>query len=163
MNFKEFLDLHESKNMDYHVINKYEPSPNLGYIPLGTKEARQAEEKFLKGRLKLKTFLQKQEVGFRAIINGEEYLRSIDGIFVKKTFPLSGHKGTAIGQRELYSPATKKRYTKILKDDPEYHTDPITVVGTPTEYRVIDGHHRTQAYKDAGRKEIPVWIEAPLR
>ena len=163
MNFKEFLYLCESNGMDYRVINKYEPSPNLGYVPLGTKEARQAEEKFLKGRLKLKTFLQKQEAGFRAIINGEEYLRSIDGIFVKKTFPLSGHAGTAIGQRELYSPATKKRYTKMLKNNPKTDTDPITVVGTPSEYRVIDGHHRTQAYKDAGRKEMPVWIKAPLR
>lgn len=159
MNFKNFLAITEASRPDYDVINRPEAASHLAYVPLGIKLAREAEEKFQAGRLGLMPFLKKQEVGFRAIINGTEYLRSIDGIFEKKIFPLSGYQGSAIGQRELYSPRALKNYTKDLKEDPTHQTDPVTVTGKPNAYKVVDGHHRMEAYKRAGRTEVPVWIE----
>jgi hypothetical protein len=37
-------------------------------------------------------------------------------------------------------------------------TDPIEVSGTPDNYLVRDGHHRMQAYENAKRTEVPVFI-----
>lgn len=159
MFFQLFNLMMENAPSQYEIINKPKPAPWLGYEPLETKQARQAEEKYLNGRLKMMTFLKKQEVGFRAIIDGQEYLRSMDGIFVKKNYPLSGFKGSAIRQTELYSPPTLKKYTTYLKKNPTEDTDPVTVHGEPDNYFVRDGHHRMEAYKKAGRTEVPVWIE----
>lgn len=159
MNFKHFLALTEAARPDYHIINRPEPAFYLTYVPIGFKESREAENKFLSGRMGLMPFLKKQQVGFRAIINGTEYLTSMDGVFVKKTYPISGYQGSAIGQRELYSPRALKNYTRDLTADPTHHTDPVTVKGNPNSYKVVDGHHRMEAYKRAGRTEVPVWVE----
>jgi len=160
MNFKDFLIFCESNPLEYKVVQRPRLNPNLGYIPLGDKIAIEAEKEFKAGRMDLMQFLEKQRVGFRAIINGTEYLRSMDGLFVKKIYPISGFKGSAIGQRELYSPRTVTKYTAYLKRYPNKDTEAITVKGTPDNYSVRDGHHRMQSYKNAGRTEIPVWIEA---
>ena len=159
MNFREFLLITEAAPAEYKVVNKPQPAPWLTYIPLGIREAEAAEKKFLAGRMKMIPFLKKQEIGFRAIIKGTEYLRSMDGIFAKKIYPISGHKGSGIGQRELYSPSSLRKYTTLLKKNPTAQTDPLTVAGTPDNYLVRDGHHRMQAYKNAKRSEVPVWIE----
>jgi hypothetical protein len=159
MNFKQFMLFFESSPIDYKVINSPEPAPWLTYVPLGLKQAREAEEKFKKGKMKLIPFLKKQEVGFRVQIDGEEYLKSMDGVFTKKTYPISGFQGSGIGQRELYSPSALKKYTTYLKKNPSEDTDPITVDGGPDNYKVRDGHHRMQAYKNAKRTIIPVWVK----
>lgn len=158
MNFREFMLLFETPS-EYKVVNRPQGAPWLTYIPLQTKIAKNAEEKFIKGRMKLLPFLKKQEVGFRAIIDGSEYLHSMDGVFIKKIYPLSGFKGSAIGQRELYSPHALKKYTKFLKTNPDDNTDPVTVDGPPENYTVRDGHHRMEAYKKAKRTEVPVWFK----
>ena len=51
-------------------------------------------------------------------------------------------------------------YTKILEKHTELDTQPVLVEGDKNDpkYRpmVLNGHHRTQAYIEAGRKDIPV-------
>lgn len=143
---------------DYERISKNYLQPGLTYIPLGFRLAKEAEEKFKNGEIGIGEFLNKQEPGFKAKINGEEYLVSMDGPFVKKRYPISGFKGSAIGQKELYSPRTVAKYTAYLKRYPHKDTDGLEVSGTPDNYLVRDGHHRMQAYKNAGRTEVPVII-----
>jgi hypothetical protein len=159
MNFKHFLLISESSPSVYKVINRPEPHSGLTYVPLETRQAREAEEKFKKGEMELMPFLKKQQAGFTAIIDGNEYLSSMDGIFVKKIYPISGFKGSAIGQRELYSPGALRKYTAYLKKNPDKDTHALTVKGTPDNYSVVDGHHRMGAYQKAKRTEVPVWIE----
>lgn len=143
---------------DYERTSKIYVQPNLGYVPLGDRIAKQAEESFKKGEIGIGEFLKTQRPGFKATINGEEYIKSMDGAFVKRRYPISGFKGSAIGQRELYSPRTLARYTAYLKRYKNKDTDPIEVSGTPDNYKVRDGHHRMQAYKNAKRTEVPVFI-----
>lgn len=163
MNFREFIFLTESTPVQYKVLNRPATQFGLTYIPLDEKIAKEAEEKFKNGLISKIQFLKKQRPSFRALIDGVEYLSSIDGVFIKKKYPLSGFKGSAISQRELYSPDALKKYTTYLKRYPKQDTEAITVKGKPNNYTVIDGHHRMEAYKRAGRTEIPVWTEAPKR
>lgn len=160
MNFRDFLLFVESAPSEYIVVNNPTHlyfSPN--FVSPTLKIAQEAEKKFKEGRMALMPFLKKQLVGFRAKIDGTEYLKSMDGIFIKKNYPISGFKGSAIGQTELYSPYALKKYTTFLKSNPKSDTDPVTVDGTPRNYKVRDGHHRMEAYKRAERTTIPVWIE----
>jgi hypothetical protein len=143
---------------DYERTSKIYVQPNLGYVPLGDRLAKQAEESFKKGDIGIEEFLKTQQPGFKATINGEEYIVSMDGSFVKRRYPISGFKGSAIGQKELYSPRTVVKYTKYLKKNPNKDTDGLEVHGTPDNYFVRDGHHRMQAYKNAKRTEVPVFI-----
>ena len=143
---------------DYERTSKIYVQPGLTYVPLGDRLAKQAEESFKKGEIGIGEFLKTQQPGFKATINGEEYIKSMDGAFVKRRYPISGFKGSAIGQRELYSPRTLARYTAYLKRYKNKDTDPIEVSGTPDNYKVRDGHHRMQAYKNAKRTEVPVFI-----
>jgi hypothetical protein len=143
---------------DYKRTSKIYIQPGLTYVPLGTRLAKEAEESFKKGEIGIGEFLKTQQPGFKATINGEEYIVSMDGSFVKRMYPISGFKGSAIGQKELYSPRTVVKYTKYLKKNPNKDTDGLEVSGTPDNYLVRDGHHRMQAYKNAGRTEVPVFI-----
>jgi hypothetical protein len=143
---------------DYKRTSKIYIQPGLTYVPLGTRLAKEAEESFKKGEIGIGEFLKTQQPGFKATINGEEYIVSMDGSFVKRRYPISGFKGSAIGQKELYSPRTVVKYTKYLKKNPNKDTDGLEVSGTPDNYLVRDGHHRMQAYKNAGRTEVPVFI-----
>lgn len=163
MDFKEFISLCESAPLEYKVLRRPTQFYNLSYVPLGQRLASEAEEKFKKGRIGLIAFLRKQEPGFRALIDGVEYLRSIDGVFKLGKFPLSGFRGSAIGQRELYSPHALKKYTSFLKKNPGRDTEAVTIKGTADDYRVVDGHHRMEAYKRAGRSEVPAWTEIGAR
>jgi hypothetical protein len=143
---------------DYERTSKIYVQPGLTYVPLGNRLAKEAEENFKKGEIGIEEFLKTQQPGFKATINGEEYTKSMDGVFVKRRYPISGFKGSAIGQKELYSPRTVVKYTKYLKKNPNKDTDGLQVSGTPDNYVVRDGHHRMQAYKNAGRTEVPVFI-----
>jgi hypothetical protein len=143
---------------EYQRTSKIYVQPGLTYVPLGTRLAKEAEESFKKGEIGIGEFLKTQQPGFKATINGEEYIVSMDGSFVKRRYPISGFKGSAIGQKELYSPRTVVKYTKYLKKNPNKDTDGLEVSGTPDNYVVRDGHHRMQAYKNAERTEVPVFI-----
>lgn len=126
------------------------------------RKAREAQEAFSQGRIGLFQYLKAQPPGFRIVINGNEYLSSFDdGPMVRKMYPIEGSKGTAISQRELYSPPTLARYTKFLKRNPTKDTEALAVVGEPDNYKIYDGHHRFQAYKNAKRTHIPVWVPVP--
>lgn len=57
---------------------------------------------------------------------------------------------------------TVLRYRETLEENPDYEFDPITVVratGYKRPFMLIDGLHRTKAYVQAGRTEIPAVIE----
>ena len=160
MKFIEFLLLKESAPEEYKVINRpMTRPPGATWVSLEERDAKKAEEKFLAGRMNLKNFLKKQQIGFRVIIDGKEYVRSMDGLFVKDTYPISGFQGSQIGQRELYSKYALQKYTSYLKKKPTNQTEPLEVYGTPDNYLVRDGHHRMQAYKNAKRTEVPVWLK----
>jgi len=142
MNFSEFVRLVES---DWETPER--------------REAREAAEAYARGEISLYRYIKAQPPGFRKVIDGVEYLSSFDsGPMVKKMYPVAGSRGTAIGQKSLYSPPTLKRYTEFLKNNPAEDTEALAVIGEPDNYKIYDGHHRHQAYKDAGRTHVPVWI-----
>jgi hypothetical protein len=141
MNFSEFV----------RIVEEFETPER--------REAREAEEAYSQGRISLYQYIKAQLPGFRKVIDGVEYLSSFDnGPMVKKMYPIEGSKGTAISQKELYSPATLERYTKFLKRNPGKDTEALAVVGEPDNYKIYDGHHRHQAYRNAKRTHVPVWV-----
>lgn len=145
MNFSEFIQLFE------------------GFETPEKREAREAEEAYSQGKISLYQYIKAQPPGFRKVIDGVEYLSSFDsGPMMKKMYPIEGSRGTAIGQKELYSPSTLERYTRFLKKHPDQDTEALQVVGEPDNYKIYDGHHRHQAYKNAKRTHVPVWVPVPV-
>lgn len=122
------------------------------------REAREAQEAYDQGSISLYNYLKAQLPGFRKSIGGKEYLNSFDrGPQVKESYPISGHQGSAIGQKSLYSPKMLDYYTKYLQEHPQGDTEPLVVTGGPEAYSMYDGHHRIEAYKKNKRTHIPVW------
>lgn len=120
------------------------------------REAREAAEKFALGQISLHAFLNAQPPGFRMHYKDKEYLNGFDhGPMVKDFYPVHNSQGTAIGQEGLPSQSAYNLYLEKLMAGQD--TEPVVVVGDSDNYRIYDGHHRHQAYKDAGRTVIPVW------
>lgn len=121
-------------------------------------EAKEAKEKYDKGEISLYQYLKAQSPGFRLRVGDKEYINSFDrGPMVKDKFPVKAFQGSAIGQKELYSPKTLAFYQKFLEENPTEDTEAIIPIGNEKGYSIYDGHHRQKAYENAKREHIPVW------
>jgi hypothetical protein len=138
------------------VLARPEKAPHVTWVTPEEREATAAHEAFERGDLGVKDFIAAQPAGFSAEIDGKVYHSTANGPMVEDRFPLTGFSGSAIAQKELYSPAALAKYTAALKADPAHETHPLVVEGTAESWKVRDGHHRTQAYMNAGRATVPV-------
>jgi hypothetical protein len=115
------------------VLNQPEKAAHVTWVTPEEREAKGAAEAFERGEIAVRDFIAAQTPGFSAEVDGKVYHSTANGPMVEDHFPLSGFAGSAISQKELYSPAALAKYTAALKADPQHETHPLVVTGTPDE------------------------------
>lgn len=72
-------------------------------------------------------------------------------------------EAVAFKYRHRLTEASELHVTRLGDDlgtTPDRHHDPLLIAVIEGEMRVVDGHHRLEAYRKAGRSEVPARLKA---